>query len=375
MAEHDFYETLGVSRSASADAIKKAYKRLAMRHHPDRNKGAPSAEAKFKRIQQAYGVLSDPQKKNMYDTFGTADESSAGAAGDGFSGDSFSDLFNGIFGQFGAGGVDGQQTRRSGPDRGRDLQVRLDLDLEEAARGSKCDVRITALGFCDDCDGSGMTEHSKQTDCPQCRGAGVVRKQMSFVTMQQTCSWCRGAGRKIENPCPSCSGEGRVRKRRTVAVRVPAGVDTGDMLRLSGEGEAGGPSGSSGDLLVSVQIKPNAVFSRDGDNLHCEVPVSFATAALGGKIQVPSLNGSKRITIPKGLQSGQTVRVRGAGIKSVRSSTAGDLLCSIVVETPQNLNAKQEDLLHAFERSVQNNAKRHSPKSETWLDKVKQMLS
>ena len=366
----DLYETLGVRRNASETEIKKAYKSQAMRHHPDRNKNNKKSEEKFKRIQNAYAILSDEQKRARYDQFGVTDDSQF--SGGSFTGSPFSSLFGDLFSSLG-----GHSEDAFGPSvrQGRTLEVTIELSLEEAARGCKRDIRISALSDCTDCDGSGMTAASREIQCAECNGTGVVHKQMAIVSLQQTCPRCRGAGKSIKDPCPSCSGSGRRRKRRNQSLKIPAGINHGDTLRMRGKGEAGSRGAPAGDLMVVVQIKPHEVFVREGNRLTCEVPISFGTATLGGKVRIPTMEGFDEISIPKGCQSGQTIRVKGAGIQSLRNRAPGDLYCSLVVETPQNLSRKQEELLRQFENSLKDSNKSHSPKSDSWLDKAKRMFN
>jgi molecular chaperone DnaJ len=373
MAKRDFYEVLGVNRDASEDDIKKAYRKLAMKWHPDRNPENPKAEDHFKEAKLAYEILSDAKKRASYDQFGHAgvDPSAmAGAgAGAGFGG-GFGDVFSDIFGEiFGSG-----RTGRSSVFRGADLRYNLEISLEQAAKGFETRIRIPTMTECATCHGSGAKAGTQPQTCTTCRGAGQVRVSQGPFSIAQTCPRCHGTGKMIANPCVTCGGAGRVKHQKTLQVRIPAGVDEGDRVRLSGEGEAGVNGGPPGDLYVQVHIKPHAVFQRDHDDLHCEMPVSFATAALGGDIEIPTLDGTARIRVPAESQSGKTFRLRGKGIKGVRSDTQGDLYCHVVVETPVNLTERQKELLREFERISQSDTARHNPRSKGWLDKVKEFF-
>ncbi|MBM3373987.1 MAG: molecular chaperone DnaJ [Betaproteobacteria bacterium] len=375
MAKKDYYEVLGVNRDASEDELKKAYRKLAMKWHPDRNPDNPKAEEHFKEAKEAYEVLGDAQKRAAYDQFGHAGvdpSAAAGAgAGAGFGGfaDAFGDIFGDIFG--GAGGGRG----RSSVFRGADLRYNLEVSLEEAARGTETRIRIPAMESCETCHGSGAKPGNQPTTCTTCGGHGQVRMQQGFFSIQQTCPKCHGTGKMIASPCPSCSGSGRVKKHKTLAVKIPAGVDEGDRIRLSGEGEAGGNGGPPGDLYVVIHIKQHPVFTRDHNDLHCEMPVSFTTAALGGEIEIPTLDGYAKIKIPAETQSGKIFRLRGKGIKGVRSSTHGDLMCHVVVETPVNLTARQKELLQEFEAISSKDSARHNPRAKSWMDRVKEFFA
>jgi molecular chaperone DnaJ len=371
VAKRDYYEVLGVNRDASEEDIKKAYRRLAMKWHPDRNPDNPKAEEHFKEAKEAYEVLTDAQKRPAYDQFGHAgvDPAAAAGAGAGFGqgqagfGDIFSDIFGEIFG--------GQRGGRSNVFRGADLRYNMEISLEQAAHGFETKIRIPTLAECETCKGSGAKPGTQPVTCATCRGAGQVRVSQGPFSMAQTCPRCHGTGKTIANPCVTCSGAGRVKHQKTLSVKIPAGVDEGDRVRLTGEGEAGVNGGPSGDLYVQVHLKPHPVFQRDHDDLHCEMPVSFAAAALGGEIQIPTLDGSARIKVPSETQSGKTFRLRGKGIKGVRSQTPGDLFCHVVVETPVNLTARQRELLQEFEVISQKDAARHNPRAKGWFDKVK----
>ena len=367
MAKRDYYEVLGVNRDASEEDLKKAYRRLAMKWHPDRNPDHPKAEERFKEAKQAYEVLCDPAKRAAYDQFGHAGvDSQGGAPGPGGFGDIFSDIFGEIFG----GGRGGRSTVF----RGADLRYNLELSLEQAAHGFETKIRIPAVAVCELCRGSGARAGSQPVTCPSCRGAGQVRVSQGPFSIAQTCPRCHGGGSVIPNPCTLCSGSGRVKLQKTLSVKIPAGVDEGDRVRLSGEGEPGVNGGPAGDLYVQVHIKAHPVFTRDHDDLHCEMPVSFATAALGGEIGIPTLDGSARIRVPAETQSGKVFRLKGKGIKGVRSQYPGDLFCHVVVETPVNLTERQRQLLREFETISEQDSARHNPRAKGWLDKVKEFF-
>ena len=373
MAKRDFYEVLGVNRDASDDDIKKSYRKLAMKWHPDRNPDNPKAEDHFKEAKLAYEILSDPKKRGAYDQFGHAgvDPSAmAGAgAGAGFSG--FGDVFSDIFGEiFGGAGRSG----RSSVFRGADLRYNLEIALEQAAKGFETRIRIPTMAECATCHGSGAKPGTQPQTCTTCRGAGQVRVSQGPFSIAQTCPRCHGSGKMITSPCSACAGAGRVKHHKTLQVRIPAGVDEGDRVRLTGEGEPGVNGGPPGDLYVQVHIKPHPMFQRDHDDLHCEMPVSFATAALGGDIEIPTLDGTARIRVPAESQSGKTFRLRGKGIKGVRSESPGDLFCHVVVETPVNLTDRQKELLREFETISQGDAALHNPRSKGWFDKVKEFF-
>lgn len=369
MSKRDYYEVLGVTRSATEDELKKAYRRCAMKHHPDRNPGDAAAEAAFKECKEAYEVLSDGGKRRMYDQHGHAafeHGMGGGNAGPGFGGADMGDIFGDIFGNiFGGGGG------RGGPRRGADVGYVMELDLEEAVAGVEKRVELPTLAACDECDGSG-SEDGKRETCSTCAGRGQVRMQRGIFTMQQACPHCGGQGQIIANPCKRCHGAGRVEDEKALSVKVPAGVDTGDRIRLSGEGEAGPAGTPPGDLYVEVRVRPHAIFERDGDDLHCEVPVRISQAALGDTVRVPTLGGEAEIRVPSETQTGKVFRLRDKGVKSVRSRGPGDLYCKVVVETPVNLTAEQRDILEQFEATfTKENARRHSPKSSTFMDGVK----
>ncbi len=373
MSKRDFYEILGVNKDASEDDLKKAYRKLAMKYHPDRNPDNPKAEEHFKEAKEAYEILSDPQKRAAYDQYGHAGvdpSAGAGAAGArGFEG--FADAFGDIFGDIFGGGARG----RSNVYRGADLRYNLEISLEEAARGTETKIRIPAMTPCDTCHGSGAKPGTQPTTCPTCAGHGQVRMQQGFFSIQQTCPNCHGSGKVVQSPCPDCHGAGRIKQHKTLAVKIPAGVDEGDRIRLSGEGEAGVNGGPPGDLYVVIQIKAHSVFQRDHNDLHCEMPISFTIAALGGEIDIPTLDGHAKIRIPAETQTGKVFRLRGKGIKGVRSNAHGDLLCHVVVETPVNLTDRQRELLRELDEISLADGARHNPKSKSWMDKVKEFFS
>jgi molecular chaperone DnaJ len=371
MAKKDYYEVLGLNRDASEEEIRKSYRKLAMKFHPDRNPDSKDAEGKFKEAKEAYEVLSDAEKRGNYDRFGHAGvDTSAAGAGAGFSG-GFADAFSDIFGDiFGAG-----QRGRSNVYRGADLRYNLEIGLEEAARGTETKIRIPTMEECETCHGSGAKPGTSPSTCPTCHGQGQVRLQQGFFSIQQTCPRCHGSGKIVADPCRTCSGAGRMKRQKTLAVKIPAGVDEGDRIRLSGEGEAGVNGGPPGDLYVVIQVRQHAVFQRDHNDLHCEMPVSFATAALGGDIEIPTLDGHAKIRIPQETQSGQVFRLRSKGIKGVRSTTNGDLLCHVVVETPIKLTDRQKELLREFEAINQRDAAAHNPRAKSWMDKVKEFFA
>ncbi|KPK10395.1 MAG: molecular chaperone DnaJ [Acidithiobacillales bacterium SG8_45] len=370
MSKQDYYETLGVARNASDAELKKAYRKLAMKYHPDRNPDDKEAEAKFKEAKEAHEVLSDPQKRAAYDQFGHAgvDPSMAGGAGGFGGGASFSDIFGDVFGDIFGGGGPGGGSRVY---RGADLRYTLELGLEEAVKGTDVRIRVPAAETCETCGGSGAKKGTSATTCDTCGGHGQVRMQQGFFSVQQTCPNCRGSGKVITDPCPDCRGNGRVQKTKTLSVKVPAGVDTGDQIRLAGEGEAGEHGGPAGDLYVQVKLKPHDIFKREDDDLYCEMPVSIATAALGGELVVPTLDGRASIKVPAGTQSEKLFRLKGKGVRNVRSGHVGDLYCRVSIETPVNLTDEQQQLLKQFEESLKQGGSKHSPREQSWLDKIK----
>lgn len=367
MSKRDYYEVLGISRDASEADLKKAYRRLAMKYHPDRNNdSSEEAEIKFKEAKEAYEILSDANKRAAYDQYGHAgvDPSMGGRPG-GSGG--FEDIFGDVFGDIFGGGRRGGQQRAQ---RGSDLQYNLELSLEDAVFGTEVKIQVPTMVSCVTCDGSGAKKGTSATTCTTCGGAGQVRMQQGFFAVQQTCPQCRGKGKMISDPCPDCHGQGRKQEQKTLSVKVPAGVDTGDRIRLSNEGEAGEQGAPNGDLYVQMHVKPHDIFTRDDNDLLCEMPISIGTAALGGEIEVPTLNGKLRLKIPSETQTGKLFRMRGKGVKPVRGGMTGDLLCRVHIETPVNLSNKQKDLIKDFEKSIAGNEK-HSPKHVSWTDRVK----
>ncbi|MGL4318938.1 MAG: molecular chaperone DnaJ [Pseudomonas sp.] len=373
MAKRDYYEVLGVERGVSEAELKKAYRRLAMKHHPDRNPDDKASEEKFKEANEAYEVLSDASKRSAYDQYGHAgvDPQMGGGGGFGGGGANFSDIFGDVFSDFFGGG--GRGGSRGGAQRGSDLRYTLELDLEEAVRGTTVTIRVPTLVNCKPCDGSGAKKGTSPVTCTTCGGIGQVRMQQGFFSVQQTCPRCHGNGKMITDPCGSCHGQGRVEESKTLSVKVPAGVDTGDRIRLSGEGEAGSMGGPAGDLYVVVNVREHAIFQRDGKHLYCEVPISFADAALGGELEVPTLDGRVKLKIPEGTQTGKLFRLRGKGVAPVRGGGAGDLLCKVAVETPVNLDKRQRELLEEFRKSLEGDSS-HSPKASGWFDGVKRFF-
>ena len=370
MAKRDFYEVLGVAKTASADEIKKAYRKLAMKHHPDRNPDDKSAEEKFKVANEAYEILSDEDKRAAYDRHGHAGvDPNMGAGGfGGGGGGNFSDIFGDVFGDiFGGGGGRGGQQRSS---RGADLRYTLELDLEEAVRGAKVQIRVPTLAACETCEGTGAKKGTTVDTCRTCNGQGQVRVQQGFFSMAQTCPTCRGRGKTIKDPCGSCSGQGRVEKSKTLDVKIPAGVDTGDRIRLSGEGQAGANGAPAGDLYVQVQVRDHKIFERDGADLYCEVPISFTDAALGGELEVPTLDGRVKLKIPEGTQTAKLFRLRGKGVSPVRGGGPGDLICKVAIETPVHLSKRQKELLREFQQEMDAEDGKHSPKKSSWFESV-----
>lgn len=372
MEKEDYYKVLEVPRNASKADIKKAYRKLAMKYHPDRNKDNPSAEGQFKKIKEAYEVLSDEQKRAAYDQFGHAGiDPSMGGGGGGFGhAESFSDIFGDVFGDiFGGGG----RRRQSNVRRGADLRYNLDLSLEDAVAGTETKIRVPTSVKCSDCNGSGSRSGS-MTTCSTCHGQGQVRMQQGMFSIQQTCPSCRGQGQVIKDPCFKCHGTGRTRDEKTLSVKIPAGVDTGDRIRLGGEGEAGEHGGPAGDLYVQVNVRDHPIFTRDGANLYCDMPISFAVATLGGELEVPTLNGKVNLKVPPETQTGKMFRLRGKGVKPVRGGVVGDLMCRVHIETPVNLTTEQRNLIQQLEQSFRSGGKRHNPREDSWLDGVKQFF-
>jgi molecular chaperone DnaJ len=373
--KRDYYEVLGVNRDASDEEIKKAYRKLAMKFHPDRNPDSKESEEKFKEAKEAYEVLSESEKRRAYDAYGFAGVNpqmgagfGEGAAGFGGFAEAFGDIFSDIFGG-------GQGRGRSSVYRGADLRYNLEISLEQAARGTETKIRIPTMETCETCHGSGAKAGTSPKTCETCHGSGSVRLSQGFFSIQQTCPTCHGSGKMIVDPCATCRGAGRVKKHKTLAVKIPAGVDEGDRIRLSGEGEAGVNGGPPGDLYVVIHLKAHGVFQRDGDDLHCEMPISFTLAALGGEIEIPTLDGSAKVKIPAETQTGQVFRLRGKGIKGVRSSYPGDLLCEVVIETPVRLNDRQKELLRELEESTKKDDARHSPRAKSFMEKVREFFA
>ena len=367
----DYYDVLGVSRNVDEAELKKAYRRYAMKYHPDRNQGDVKAEDKFKEAKEAYDVLSNSQKRAAYDQFGHAgvDNSAAGHGGFSGAGAGFGDIFGDVFGDIFGGGQGGTRANQ-----GVDLRYNLELLLEQAVAGTTVKIRIPKMVACETCKGSGAKKGSTPVDCSTCGGVGQVRMQQGFFSVQQTCPQCRGAGKIITDPCSTCRGQGRVQDTKTISVKVPEGVDNGDRIRLAGEGEIAENNGPSGDLYVHISVKEHPIFVRDDTDLYCEVPISFATAALGGELEVPTLDGKVKLKIPLETQSGKLFRLRSKGVHSVRSSTKGDLLCRVIVETPVKLDRNQKELLHQFEQSMLSQGTKNSPQVNSWMDGVKRFF-
>jgi molecular chaperone DnaJ len=381
MSKRDYYEILGVAKTADADEIKKAFRKKAMKLHPDRNPDDKEAESKFKEAKEAYDILSDDQKRQAYDRFGHAgvDPSMGGGPG-GFSGfgsgaggaagfgDIFGDLGD-VFGDIFGGG--GGRQQRTAARAGADLGYELTITLDEAFHGVSQEIKVPTWVLCKTCSGSGAKKGSGPVTCQSCGGSGQVRMQHGFLTVQQSCPQCHGRGQVIKDPCSDCHGSGRVRQTKTLSIKIPAGIDSGDRIRLSGEGEAGQNGGPSGDLFVEVRVKPHDVFSRDGSDLRMDIPVSFAIATLGGDIEVPTMSGKVKLTIPAETQTGKIFRIRGRGIKALRSKKVGDLLCRVVLETPVKLSDEQKQFLQSFDESLRQGGDTHRPKSKSWMDTVK----
>jgi len=371
MAKQDFYDLLGVAKSADADELKRAYRKLAMQHHPDRNAGDKSAEHKFKDISEAYDVLKDDQKRAAYDRFGhAAFENGSRGPGDfagGFSG-GFADIFEEMFGAMGAG-----RRTQAGPSRGSDLRYNLEVSLEDAFRGKQTTIRVATFVHCDTCKGNGAEPGSRPAACRTCQGHGRVRAQQGFFTIERPCPTCHGSGQTIDKPCKSCGGQGRVRREKTLSVNIPPGVEDGTRIRLAGEGEIGMRGAPPGDLYIFVAIAQHAIFQRDGANIFCRVPIPFTTAALGGAIEVPTVEGSRtRVTVPPGTQSGHQFRLRGKGMTVLRSAVRGDMYIQAIVETPVNLTKRQQELLREFEQAGE--SRKTNPESEGFFARVKEFF-
>lgn len=375
MSKRDYYQVLGVAKNAGEADIKKAYRRLAMKFHPDRNPGDKDAEEKFKEAKEAYEVLSESDRRATYDQFGHAgiDAARQGGGAGGFNpGDAFGDIFGDVFGDiFGAG----RRGSRSQVFRGADLRYELELDLHDAVFGKSIEIEIPKLAECETCHGSGAAKGSTPTTCDTCHGSGQVRISQGFFQLQQTCPKCRGSGKIVKNPCDTCLGQGRVRRVKKLSVKVPPGVDSGDRIRLGGEGEAGRNGGPPGDLYVEVAVKDHPIFERDGAHLSCEVPISFATAALGGAVEVPTLDGHVSLKIPAETQSGRVFRLRDKGVKPVRGGSRGDLFCRVVVETPVHLTAAQRELIEQLDASLHKGGSRHTPRETSFFDGVKRFFT
>jgi molecular chaperone DnaJ len=377
MAKRDLYEVLGVAKDASERDIKKAYKKLAMKYHPDRTAGDKDLEVKFKEVKYAYEILTDEQKRAAYDQYGHAafEQGQGGFGGGGGAGGAdFADIFGDVFGDIFGGGRRGGG--RAQAQRGADLRYNLELSLEEAVRGKEVELKIPKLSSCDDCNGSGARPGSKAENCAHCQGSGHIQVRQGPFVMQQPCPVCRGRGKVIKDPCRSCHGEGRLEKTKTLSVKIPAGVDSGDRIRLSGEGEAGEMGAPAGDLYVQVHVREHKIFQRDGNNLYCEVPISFTRAALGGDIEVPTLDGKLKLKVPAETQTGKLFRLRGKGVQSVRSGAAGDLICKVVIETPVNLSERQQQLLQELDNSMGSGAEaaRYRPKEQGFFDGVRKFF-
>jgi molecular chaperone DnaJ len=373
--KRDYYEVLGVNRDASEEDIKKAYRKLAMKFHPDRNPDSKDSEEKFKEAKEAYEILTEPDKRRAYDAYGHAGVNpqmgGMGEGGPGFGGgfaEAFGDIFSDIFGA-------GQGRGRSSVFRGADLRYNLEVTLEQAARGTETKIRIPTMETCETCHGSGAKPGTQPKTCDTCHGQGNVRLSQGFFSIQQTCPACHGSGKTISDPCGTCRGAGRLKKHKTLAVKIPAGVDEGDRIRLSGEGESGVNGGPPGDLYVVMHLKEHSVFHREGDDLQCEMPISFSQAALGGEIEIPTLEGSAKIKVPPETQSGQVFRLRGKGIKGVRSTYPGDLLCAVVVETPVRLTDRQKEILRELEEINTRDGSRHNPRAKSFMDKVREFFA
>ena len=381
MSKRDYYEVLGVEKNASEAELKKSYRRMAMKFHPDRNPDSAEAEEKFKEVKEAYEVLSDARKRAAYDQFGHAgvDQTMGGGGGPGGGGfggaADFGDIFGEVFGDIFGGGRGGRGGGgRAHVHRGADLRYNLELPLEEAVHGTTAKIRIPTLVQCESCHGTGAKKGTQPTTCTTCAGHGQVRMQQGFFSIQQTCPQCRGTGKMIKEPCTSCHGRGRIEEPKTLSVKVPAGVDNGDRIRLTGEGEAGEHGGPPGDLYVHIVVREHPIFTREDNHLYCEVPISFVTAALGGELEVPTLDGKVNLKIPAETQTGKLFRLRAKGVRPVRGGAVGDLLCRVVVETPVKLTDKQKELLREFDGSMGENGGTHTPQAKSWLDGVKSFI-
>ena len=366
MSKRDYYEVLGASRTASRAEIKKAYRKVAMKYHPDRNQDDADAEAKFKEVQEAYSILKDEQKRAAYDQFGHAGVDPSAGMGGGQGAGGFGDVFGDMFGDIFGGGQGGRRQAR-----GADLRIRVELTLEEAVEGVEKTIRVPRNRACGTCDGSGAKPGTQPSSCGTCGGQGQVRMQQGFFSVQQACPQCRGTGKQISDPCTDCSGQGQKREEKALKVKIPAGVDEGDQVRLGGEGEGGGSGVIPGDLYVQAHLRKHEIFERDGDDLNCEVPVSYVTMSLGGELEVPTLTGRASIKIPAGTQSNRVFRLRSKGVKNVRSSHVGDLYIKVLTETPVSLTGEQKKLLEKFRVVLEAGGEKHSPQSSSWKDKIK----
>lgn len=378
--KQDYYDVLEIHKGASDVDIKKAYRKMAMKYHPDRNPGDKSAEEKFKNVQQAYEVLSDPKKRQVYDAYGHAGVDAAsgyGSAGQHHTygnATNFEDVFGSIFGDiFGDRGGFAKNSSQSHSRKGSDLRYIADLSLEDAVKGTNITIKLNVPTVCVSCNGSGAKDGAKPVSCNTCHGHGQVRMQQGFFSIQQTCPACGGAGSTISDYCKKCRGNGRLEESKTLSVKIPAGVDNGDKIRLSGEGEAGLRGGKAGDLYVQIRVKDHAVFKREGADLHCKVPISFALAALGGEVEVPTFSGLVKLKIPAETQTGKIFRLRGKGVTTVSRGAVGDLFCEVIIETPVNLTREQIDILSKFDSSVHANSK-HNPLLNSWVSMIKNLF-
>ena len=371
MSKRDYYEILMVEKTVTEDGLKKSYRKLAMKYHPDRNPGDKAAEESFKEISEAYEILSDAKKRAIYDQHGHEGLQRGGPGGGGFGGGGFSDIFGDVFADIFGGGQGGG---RGGPRRGADLRYMMELTLEQAVFGVTETIKLPTWDDCGACNGYGSADGKKPRECPTCQGSGQVQVRQGFFVLQQTCPHCRGRGVSVTDPCKTCRGVGKTKRDKTLEVKIPAGVDTGDRIRLSGEGEPGERGAPSGDLYVQINVKPHEFFERDGSDLYCTVPVSIVTASLGGELEVPTLKGKAQLKVPEGTQSGKAFKLRGLGVKSVRGGPQGDLICNLVVEVPVDLNRKQKELLRAFGEAVDGDSGKHTPESASWLGKAKKFF-